>query len=338
MFGLTYEAFSPTNNRFRGGKTVELHQLRCFLAVVEEGGFNRATSRLHITQPALSYQIKQLEEELGTRLFHRRPGGVCLTEAGRVLAQKSQDVMESVKKAHRAVQELSEGVVGEIRIGTVNSIGIYFLPRILRKLRERYPLARPIVLYRHSDEIMEALLSDQVDVALLANSRPDRRLYQKGIIEERVSLVCGPSHPFFNRRVIRPSELQGQHFISLATENPTGKLIREHLALLGVSVETVGSTDNVETVKKMVETGLGIAFLPDMVTADDVSDEGNEHGRRLARIDVGPPLVRRIVLSMWKNLEMSRAIMVFVEEVQQFARTAGQSAGEQRASRPAVTA
>ncbi|MBN1652280.1 MAG: LysR family transcriptional regulator [Deltaproteobacteria bacterium] len=317
---------------------MELHQLRCFLAVAEEGGFNRATSILHITQPALSYQIKQLEDELGTRLFHRRPGGVCLTEAGRVLAHGSQELMENVKKLYRSVQELSGGVVGEIRIGTVNSVGIYILPKILRRLRERYPMARPTVLYRHSDEIMDALLSDQVDVALIANPRPDRRLAQETIIEEKVSLVCGPSHPFFNRRAIRPSELQGMPYIYLSPESPTGKLIREHLALLGISVDTVGSTDNVETVKRMVEAGLGVAYLPDMVTAEEVSGGNNGQGRMLARIDMGPTVSRKIVLVHWKNLEMTRAITVFIEELHQFAQLTGRSMDRYSDSLSAITA
>ena len=293
---------------------MELHQLRCFLAVIDEGGFNRATTRLHITQPALSYQIKQLEDELGASLFHRRPGGVSPTEAGRVLSQHARQVMESVRKAQRAVEELSEGVVGEIRIGTVNSVGIHFLPHVLWGIRERYPLIRPSVLYRGTDAIMEALFAGLIDLALVANPKSDRRLRVETIVEEKISLVCGRSHPFFGRPVIRPSELKGLQFVSLSGDNPTGHLIREHLVRLGVNVEPVVSTDNVETVKKMVEVGLGVAFLPDMVTSSDVACDGSARGR-LARIDVGPPLTRRIGLVTWKNFELSRAAGAFIDEL-----------------------
>ena len=293
---------------------MELHQLRCFLAVIDEGGFNRATTRLHITQPALSYQIKQLEGELGASLFHRKPGGVSPTEAGRVLSQHARQVMESVRKAKRAVEELSEGVVGEIRIGTVNSVGIHFLPHVLWGIRERYPLIRPSVLYRGTEAILEALFAGLVDLALVDNPKSDRRLRVETIVEEKVSLVCGRSHPFFSRPVIRPSELKGLQFVSLSRGDPTGQLIREHLVRLGVNVEPVVSTDNVETVKKMVEVGLGVAFLPDMVTSSDVACDGTAGGR-LARIDVGPPLIRRICLVTWKNFELSRATRAFVDEL-----------------------
>jgi DNA-binding transcriptional LysR family regulator len=293
---------------------VELHQLDCFLAVLEEGSFNRAATRLHKTQPAISYQIKQLEEELGVSLFHRRARKISPTEAGRVLSQHALEVVDGVRRARQAIERLSGGVAGEIRIGTVNSVGIHFLPEVLWKLREKFPAVRPTVTYRETPVIMEALLSNRLDLALIANPKPDRRLRQEVIIQERVSLVCGPSHPFFGRKAVRPSELKGLQFVSLTPENPTGELVRDFLTRLGIDVEPVVSTANVETVKKMVEVGMGIAFLPDMVTAGDVSCNGDDTGR-LARIDVGPPLVRNIVLMTWKHVEPSPAFQAFAEEL-----------------------
>jgi DNA-binding transcriptional LysR family regulator len=100
----------------------------------------------------------------------------------------------------------------------------------------------------------------------------------------------------------------------LTPENPTGELVRDFLTRLGIVVEPVVSTANVETVKKMVEVGMGVAFLPDMVTAGDVSCNGDAPGR-LARIDVGPPLVRSIVLITWKHLDPSPAFSAFAEEL-----------------------
>lgn len=292
---------------------MELHHLKCLQAVVEEGGFKRATNRMHITQPALSYQIKQLEEELGTSLFHRRPGGVSPTEAGRVLFQHAHEILGAVRRAKRAVEQLAEGVVGEIRIGTVNSIGIYFLPQVLWDMQKQFPAAKPTVLYRNSDEIMETLLANHVDLALVANPTQDRRLKQETIIVERISLVCSRSHHFFGRASIRPSELHGEQFVSVSADHPTGQLIRKHLDRLGVHVEPVVSTDNVEKVKKMVEVGLGVAFLPDMVTAQDVACDGQPG--RLHRIQVGPGLTRRISLVTWKDFQPGRAVNAFFDQL-----------------------
>jgi DNA-binding transcriptional LysR family regulator len=291
---------------------VELHQLNCFLAVVEEGSFNRAATRLHKTQPAISYQVKQLEAELGQPLFFRRARRISPTPAGQVLAAHAREVQEVVRRSRQAVERLSDGVAGEIRIGTVNSVGIHFLPEVLQTMREKYPLVHPTVLYRESPAIMEALLSNRIDLALVANPRPDRRLRQEPIVEERVSLVCGRTHPFFGRGAIRPSELKGQQFVSLTAENPTGELVRSFLARLGVDMDPVVSTDNVETVKKMVEVGLGVAFLPDMVTSQQVACDQPERGT-LARIEVGPPITRSIVLVTWKRREMGPAVSAFAD-------------------------
>ncbi len=297
---------------------MEFHQLRCFIAVVEEGGFNRATSRLHISQPALSYQIKQLEQELDTSLFHRRPGGVSTTEAGRVLAEHAREVLETVRQARCAIEGLADGVVGEVRIGTANSVGIYFLPRVLWAIQEKYPKARPTVLYRHSSEILELLGSNRLDLALVANPRPDRRLAQETVIEERISLVCGRAHPFFGKKVVRPSELEKCHFVFLSEKCSTGQLIRDYLSNLELNIEPIISTDNVETVKKMVEVGLGVAFLPDMVTAGEVASDGDTSGR-FTRIAVGPPLARRIDLVTWQHFEKSRATEAIIQEIREHA-------------------
>jgi len=183
---------------------MELHQLQCFVSVLEEGGFKRATLRLHVTQPALSYQIKQLEDELGVQLFYRRSEGTTPTEAGRLLAQHAYQVIKAVHEAHQAVRELSQGVTGEIRIGTINSVGTYFLPHVLWGLRAKHPAVRPTLMYRRSDELLEALLDNRLDVALVAGPGSDRSLKFEPIVEDRLSLVSCPGNPFFRPGKRRP--------------------------------------------------------------------------------------------------------------------------------------
>ncbi|HET6923902.1 MAG TPA: LysR family transcriptional regulator [Anaeromyxobacteraceae bacterium] len=310
---------SPASDKGAGktGLTTP-NRLRCFEVVVEEAGFKRATARLHITQPALSYQMKHLEEELGAQLFHRRPGGVTLTEAGRLLFVHVQRVAAAVREAERAVKELP--AVGEVRIGTVNSIGTYFLPQVLRTVNERQPATRPVLYRARSDEFVEALLANQVDLAILADPRVDRRLRYETLFEERVSLVAGRSHPFFGSATIRPDQLKGAQFVTLSQETPTGTLIRKYLDRLGVVVEPVVSTEDVETVKRMVEMGMGVAFLPDMVTQRDAVARANPGGS-IARIPVEPSLTRRIVLVTWDEVPSSRAVAAFLEEVRRLSST-----------------
>jgi len=289
-----------------------LNRLHCFEVVVEESGFKRATARLHITQPALSYQMKHLEEELGVQLFFRRPGGVSLTDAGRLLFSHVQRVSATVRRAEQAVKELP--AVGEVRIGTVNSIGTYFLPQVLAAMGERHAGAVPVLYRARSDENVEALLANQVDLALLADPRVDKRLRYETLFEEQVSIVASRAHPFFGRETLRREELERAAIVSLSPQTPTGTLVRKYLDRLGVQVEPVVSTEDVETVKRMVEMGLGVGFLPDMVTARDAVSRSNPDGR-LWRSHVEPALTRQIVLVTWDEIPSSRAVAAFVEEV-----------------------
>ena len=285
---------------------MEVHQLKCFAAVVEEGGFNRACTRMLMTQPAISYQIKQLESELSTKLFTRRPRGVSITDSGRMLYHHVQEILEAVRRAEHSLERLQDGVAGEVRVGTVNSIGMYLLPEVLKSLREKYPLVRPVILYRNATEILQSLRSNLVDLAILANPAPDRRFRQEVIFEELVSLYCGRQHPFWQKQEVTLQELKQTPLIALTNENPTGHMVQEHLARLGLDWEPIVSSDNVETVKKMVEIGLGVAFLPDMVMTQDIVI-GKRHASRFARFTIPPLLKRRIVLMTWKRVEMSAA-------------------------------
>jgi len=310
----------PAATEQRTGKTglTTLNRLRCFEVVVEEGGFKRATARLHITQPALSYQMRHLEEELGAQLFHRHPGGVSLTDAGRLLFTHVQRVSAAVREAERAVKELP--AVGEVRIGTVNSIGTYFLPQVLAAMSQHHAGTRPTLYRARSDEFIEALLANDVDLAILANPRVDKRLRYETLFEERVSLVSGRAHPFFGAPTIRPEQLRGAQLVTLSKQTPTGLLVSRYLDRLGVEVEPVVSTEDVETLKRLVEMGVGAGFLPDMVTERDLATRANPDGR-LSRSQIDPPLKRRIALVAWNEIPASRAVAAFVEEVRRLSST-----------------
>ena len=289
-----------------------LNRLHCFEVVVEESGFKRATSRLHITQPALSYQMKHLEDELGVQLFLRRPGGVSLTDAGRLLYTHVQRVSDAVRRAEQAVKELP--AVGEVRIGTVNSIGTYFLPHVLAAVHERHTATIPSLYRARSDDHIEALLAGQVDLAILADPRVDKRLHYETLFEERVSLVWSKAHPLQGAPRVRPEALASAPMVALSSQTPTGALVHKYLEGLGVRVEPVVSAEDVLTVKRMVEMGIGAAFLPDMVTERDIASRANPSGR-LCRAEFDPPLTRRIVLVTWDAVPSSLAVKTVVDEV-----------------------
>jgi DNA-binding transcriptional LysR family regulator len=297
---------------------VELNQLQCFIAVLEEGGFKRATARLGITQPALSYQIKRLEEELGVQVLHRGKGGITATEAGRVLLDHAHLVIGAVREAHQAVRELSGGVTGELRIGTIKCVGTYFLPHVLREIRAKHPTVRPKLLYRDAHDLLEAMIANRLDVALAVDPPPDERFLHESVFDEQISLVSGPGHRFYGRATVDLEELKGVNFVSLSPKTSAGALIRTYLDRAGIDVVPAVSTDDVETVKRMVEAGMGVAFLPDMSTSDDVTADGKPG--RLGRSAVEPTLSLPLVLVTWKDSNRSLALDAFIEQVHRVGR------------------
>ena len=310
---------------------MELNQLQCFIAVLEEGGFKRATARLGVTQPALSYQIKRLEEELGVQILHRGPGGITPTQAGRVLLEHAHQVIAAVREAHQAVRELSGGVTGEIRIGAIKCVGTYFLPRVLWEIREKHPMVRPKLFYfGHSDEVLQAFLTNKVEVGMVVDPPPDERLEYRSVFEEQISLVSGPGHPFYGRPSVDLSELENVNFVSLSPRTSAGALIRRYLDQLSISVVSAVTVDTVEAVKRMVEAGMGVAFLPDMATTDDVTPDGKPG--RLSRSSVEPTLSLPLVLVTWRTVHHSLALDAFVGEVCRIGRQwdglRGQPVGE----------
>jgi DNA-binding transcriptional LysR family regulator len=292
---------------------LELQQLQCFIAVLEEGGFKRATARLGITQPALSYQIKRLEEELGVQVFRRGPGGITPTDAGRILLDHAHHVIAAVREAHQAVRELSGGVTGEIRIGAIKCIGQYFLPHVLKEIRGKHPGVRPKLLYKDSDELLVALLANKIEVAMVVDPPPDDRLAFTPVFDEQISLVSGRGHPLYGRACVDVAELKDLTFVALAPHVSAGKLATRYLDRQGISVKPALTADDIETVKHMVESGMGVAFLPDMATAEDVTREGKP--ARLSRTAVEPTLSLPLSLATFRDGRPSLAVDAFVAEV-----------------------
>ena len=312
---------------------MELQQLQCFIAVLEEGGFKRATARLGITQPALSYQIKRLEDELGVQVFRRGPGGITPTDAGRILLDHAHQVIAAVREAHQAVRELSGGVTGEIRIGAVKCIGQYFLPHVLKEIRAKYPGVRPKLLYKDSDELLDALLANKIEVAMVIDPPPDQRLAFTPVFDEQISLVSGRGHRFYGRASVDVSELRDATLVALAPHVSAAKLAKRWLDRQGITVTPALTAEDIETVKHMVETGMGVAFLPDMATAEDLGPGGKPG--RLSRSTVEPTLSLPMSLATWRDARPSLAVDAFVSEVRRIGLEWEGTRPEQEAPRPA---
>src|SRR5881409_1655225 len=118
---------------------MEIHQLRYFVAVADEGSFSRAAAKVRVAQPSLSQQIRKLEAELGQPLFDRLPRSVVLTEAGRCLLDYARQILTGIADARRCVAALEQDVAGGLAVGAIPSVALYVLPNLIQRFQERYP-------------------------------------------------------------------------------------------------------------------------------------------------------------------------------------------------------
>ena len=238
-----------------------LAQIEAFLTVAERRSVSEAAGVLYVTQPALTSRIKNLERELGVELFVRMPRGMRLTAEGRAFRSHAQRAVQALAEGRELLRELREGRVGELIVGAAPAISTYVLPLVLRRFQAAFPNVHLIVRTGHSEEILEMVLREQVQVGLVRElphpATTSRRLY-----EDEIVLVVHPAHRFAAERSIEVAELAGERLILFDRTSSYFVLTSAFFREAGVVPRGVMELDNVDATKKMVEQDLGIAFLP----------------------------------------------------------------------------
>lgn len=247
-------------------------QLKLFLDLVSNKNFTKVAELNYLTQPAVSHQIQRLEAELGVRLFERTKRKVVITEEGQLLYPVAKEILSKFEEIRTLFSERRGRVIGRLRISTTVSIGLYILPTYLKQFITHFPEVDLHVEYQLPENIYTQLLSGDSDLGLLAypEKRPD--ILVLPFIDDEVVLICPPHHPWARKKRVRISDIQGQDFIALAETTPTGQAIRQRLKDLGVTVRLRTEYDNIEVVKKTVETGLGISLVPHRVVLQEVKN------------------------------------------------------------------
>ncbi len=267
-----------------------LTQIDAFLTIAERRSVSEAAAVLYVTQPALTTRIKNLERELGVDLFVRTARGMRLTAEGRAFRSHAQRAVQELSEGRELLRELREGRVGELLIGTAPAISTYVLPLVLRRFQAAFPNVHLIVRTGHSEEILELVLREQVHVGLV-RELPHPAISSRPLYEDEIVLVVHPGHRFAGDETIVVQELGHERLILFDRTSSYFVLTSAFFREAGVVPRGVMELDNVDATKKMVEHGLGIAFLP--YTA--VRDELAEGSLREVAIDGYDPVRRPIV-------------------------------------------
>ncbi len=263
-------------------------QLEAFTEVVRRGSVTAAAQALYVTQPALTARLNALERSLGAPLLVRRRGGVRLTEAGRAFLPYAERALQAVSEGRTVLADLSRGAAGHVAICASPIVSTYALPTILNRFSSTHPGVQVAVRTGHSEEMIELVKRDEVAVGLLrAFNEPD--VEQFTLYEDELVLVVQTAHPCGD--VVRLADLGGEQFVLFDRASSYHELTNAMFLEAGIAPRSVMELDNVDSAKKMIELGLGVAFLPHVAVADEVRS-----GRlRIVELADRRPLRRPIV-------------------------------------------
>ena len=246
-----------------------IRQLEVFLGVTQAKSFSRAAERIHLSQPTLSEHMRELEEELGVRLFVRHPRSVSLTEAGRVFGDYATRVVATLAAGRQALAELDGLQRGSLAVGASTTPGTYVLPALIARFREAYPGITVALRIANSRIVEERVRDGEVDVAVIGGHilGPGERCVAAGIVDE-LQLIVGAKHPI--GATISRAKLSREPLLIREEGSATRQVTERALREAGITVRPAMELDHTETIKRAVIAGLGIAFVSRYAIADEV--------------------------------------------------------------------
>jgi DNA-binding transcriptional LysR family regulator len=253
---------------------VDLDSLRLFVDLAETKSFSKTAERNFMSQSAVSQRVRSLEQEFGYVLVERGKGrpGAHFTEAGARLLAGARDLLARADALKREMAELSGDVSGTLRVATVYSIGLHALTPAVKAFLAEYPQVNLHLEYLRTNRIYDALLAGGIDCGIVACPREQPQIEVVPLADERMVLIAPPSHPLAGNGPVSLSALDGQPFVAFDHDIPTRTMTDEALRERGVSVEVVQEFDNIETIKRVVEIGLGVALVPEPTVRREVRD------------------------------------------------------------------
>ncbi|MBK9164179.1 MAG: LysR family transcriptional regulator [Acidobacteria bacterium] len=243
---------------------MHIESLKIFSDLVDLQSFSLAAERNFVTQSAVSQQIKALEERFDRQLLERVRGRreVRLTAAGEVFYREARVVLD----AYDQLQESLRGVVGKIggtvKVSCVYSVGLHEMPDKVGEYMSKFPAARIDLEYSRTTKVVRDVLNGNAELGVIAFPEPKRGLKIVQMPANKLVVICPPDHKFAKRSSLKAKDLAGQDFVHFERDTPTRKAIDKILKAKGVEVTKVAEFDNIETIKRAVEVGFGIAIMP----------------------------------------------------------------------------
>lgn len=252
--------------------STELRHLRAFVAAVEMGSINRAASHLHCTQPSLSQQIRQLEDELGGRLLERQPRGVAPTALGRGFYARAADILARLDLARREAASWADGAAGVLRIGLIPTLSKGVLPSVLPAFTAEHPQVELHVLEAYTGTLIDAVLADELDCAVVISPRGERALTRRLLARDTLVIIAGPAAALRRGRAVRLAELPPQKLVLPSARHSLRNAVDRFVEGGALAIARSIEIDGLLATLQFVRESDFIALLPRMTVADEGRD------------------------------------------------------------------
>ncbi|MBS1814680.1 MAG: LysR family transcriptional regulator [Acidobacteria bacterium] len=296
---------------------MDLFQLETFLAVAEERSFSRAAARLHRTQPAVSQAISKLESELGETLFERSMRDGSLTDAGEVLREYAQKLINLRSEATSALQELRSLHRGKLSLAANEYTCLYLLP-VLDRFRRHHPRIQVVIQRSLASRIPDDVLAHSVELGVLSFRPDDPQLRSIAVYRDTLALVVNPRHKLARAPEVTIRELGSEMFVAHNVASPqrakVHEAFRRHKTALRIEVEL----PSLDAVKRFVEMGNGVALVPGLTVQHELASGA------LVQVPVKElQMERKLRLVHRRQASLSHAALAFLDEVERYANTTG---------------
>ncbi len=286
---------------------MDLDQLHTFLEIVRLKSFSKAAQSCYRTQPAVSAQVRQLEQEMNAPLFARLGTKIALTPAGEIFAQYAEQILDLRRRAQDSINELERVPRGELVIAANEATCIYVLPRVFSEYKKRFPNVQILVDRAYGTRVVEAVVDNQADFGITQLPVTEKRLQVAKIHADEIKALFPPGSPLAAKDFILPQDLAGLPLL-MPKAGQTRNRLNAWLEPVEDQVSISMELDSTEMLKRFAMAELGVAFVAGSHCLEEIGS------RKLAARSLGPePMVRQIGLIYRRDKALSKAALGFIE-------------------------
>jgi len=288
---------------------LDIRHLKLIVAVTEEKSVTRAGERLHLTQSALSHQLRDIEDRLGTPLFLRLNKRMLPTQAGERLLGAARQVLDELKRVEDEIEQMASNSKGTLRISTECYTCYHWLPGLLKEFNRKFPDVEVRIILEATHQPIQALLNGKLDLAIVSRIPRDKRLRYQPLFKDEVVGIMKPDHPLTARHYLRPRDFADQNLF-LYVEPKESDLFRLFFSAVGVRPAKVSQVQLTEAILEMVKAGLGVSMMARWAVKEQV-----EAGQLVARPLTSKGLHRQWSAALLKNTYAPPYMNEFIELV-----------------------